>query len=200
MDTKFQSEANTMPKKAPAGRLESRDEAFVVEGRVIRPDLVTPISNAGGGFLLVLASLCGLALMGNAPLHILRGRLYGFLLLGLLLLVGGVFVFLGLALRNRRLIIGEDRLQLIGALGDVLGQLPYDNIVESRMGREGGVEIVLDTFRRRDTWWPKWSDHDDCAIFVKPTLESDATALRMYLRNALREYRHRYGGRVWQHD
>ncbi|MFO0877823.1 MAG: hypothetical protein U0840_10755 [Gemmataceae bacterium] len=188
-----------MARERKRATLEGKDDVYIVDGRVIHPDLDTPLRYIGGGGVTIGLSLAGLAVIARMPLLILKGRLIAFALLGLISLVGGVGVFFGLVLRNRRLIVGEDRLQLVGAGGRVLGQLPYDNILDMHMGVETSVEITLDTTRRRDTWWPRWEDRD-CDVRIKPTVESDATALRLYLRDALREYRHRHGGPAWQRD
>jgi hypothetical protein len=76
----------------------------------------------------------------------------------LLLAVTGyaIFQFVGPLVRDRRIVLGSDRLQLVEGRR-VLGQVPYDNIekmVVDRVGRGGfGVWFTLYDYARPDTFW-----------------------------------------------
>lgn len=188
-----------MARERKKSTLEGKRDTYIVDGRVIHPDLDTPLRYIAGGCGACTLSLVGLAILGSMPLLQIKARLIAIGVLGLICIVGGLIVAFGLILRHRRLIIGEDRLQLVGSGNRVLGQLPYDNILDMHLGVDASVEIVLDTTRRKDTWWPSWADRD-CDVRIRPTVESDATGLRLALRDALRAYRHRHGGPAWQRD
>jgi hypothetical protein len=182
-------------------RLEARGEARPVPGRVIRGNILSPLRYAGLGLFLITVCLLFLAWLAgetSPQADFLRVRPYVGLFYGILLVVGSCLTVSILAARNRRMIIGEDRLQLVGGLGRVIGQLPYDNIIEAQMGADGSVEIILDKLRRRDTWWPGLGKREDCGVAIGPGLEVDPTAIRLYLRDVLRVYWDQRGGRAWE--
>ena len=82
------------------------------------------------------------------------------------LLVGLFFAVIGLALlpvfvmgmfSNKRLVIGRDRIQVVKGEGNVVGQIPYDNVARVELLKEEQFEAVgidLQDPNRPDTVWP----------------------------------------------
>jgi hypothetical protein len=78
-------------------------------------------------------------------------------------------------LRQRRLVLGGDCLQLLEG-GRVLGQVPYDNVARAavdRVGRSVAVLLLLHDYRRPDTCWdhpPGFHDYlqktEGCDLFI----------------------------------
>jgi hypothetical protein len=95
------------------------------------------------------------------------------------------------------MIIGEDRLLMLSGPGWIIGQLPYNNIVDIQL-RGDHVTILLDKVRRKDTWWPNIADSsEDFDVKLTAGFETDATSLRLYLRDAVLAHRQKYGGPKW---
>src|SRR5262245_5529829 len=94
----------------------------------------------GATVLLALAALF-MDVGGGA---LVAARLIGFAIFALIYCIASIGILFYLLVRLRRLIIGRDRLQLLSDFGRIIGQLPYDNILDVKMnGNE--VNILLDT-------------------------------------------------------
>src|SRR5262245_20770188 len=126
---------------------------------------------------------------------LVAARLIGFAIFATIYCIASVGIFIFLMVRLRRLIIGANRLQLLSDVGRIIGQLPYDNILDVKMNGND-VNILLDSLRRKDTWWPRWAD-DRSGYHIQLTagFETDAVALRLLLRNAVLAYRQKHGSR-----
>src|SRR5262249_30416701 len=82
---------------------------------------------------------------------------------------------------KKRLVIGKDRLQLVrGSRKVVLGSIPYDNVVEVRVGSSYSdsddravehLEIALLKRRRSDTWWPSLVSGEDYDVVIRDRFE-----------------------------
>jgi hypothetical protein len=82
----------------------------------------------------------------------------------LVLVVGSVVVLLASGvLGSRRLEVGSDAVRLLRGRDQVVGQVPFANLVEARIGwrdlntksEREVLEITLIDRRDQDTWWPK---------------------------------------------
>src|SRR5687767_7971593 len=93
-----------------ANLLESRDEAVPVKGRVIRPDFIKPLTYALAGLFIVGVGLFFMLLGFRTGIVLMAARAAAFGIQGALILAGGVLVCVGMLMRNRRLIVGHDRL------------------------------------------------------------------------------------------
>ena len=181
-------------RKSPSIR-QHRRETQQVPGRVLSPKLGKPFGLVISGFggLLVVYYLFGW-LLDFDKLPAMSARILAYMIL---LGVIGTYGFLSTAyvmVRWRRIVIGEDRLQLLAPSGRVIGQIPYDNL--SLL--ETGQHLILDTRqidlcvrsrKHRDTWWPRFNHRNaEYDITIKGDFEVDATHVRLLLKKALDKY------------
>src|SRR5262245_51376659 len=127
------------PRKRGKNTQVTRETAQPVPGRVVRGNIFSPLHAAGGGlFLIILAwlVLSSVPKSDSPKAGLINVRPKVAIGYGLLLIVGSALLVSVLIVRNRRMVIGEDRLQLLGGSGRVIGQIPYDNIIDARLGAE----------------------------------------------------------------
>lgn len=177
-----------------------RGRARIIDGQVIGPRFGKALAIAGGGVGMMVVFTCafGWAIDFRHSMNPVMARWVGYMLAATILVLIGLGIFTFLVVRYRRLIIGKDRLQLVGSFGRLLGQVPYENIEDFRMGRvttdSADVGINLVDRRRKDTWWPRRGGADDTYdVLIQGGFEIDGTALRLLLRDAVHEYRARHG-------
>ena len=186
------------PKQPRANPQWMRGRAGIIKGRVIGPRFGKALAISGGGLLCMLVLTCAFSwAISSKELNPVMARWIGYMLAAAVPVVIGIGIFLYLLVRFRRLIIGEDRLQLTGSFGRLLGQVPYDNIEEVGRGRltteSADVQIRLLNRKRKDTWWPRLERGEAYDILLRGGFEIDGTALHLLLRDAVQDYRARHG-------
>lgn len=149
-----------------------------------------------GGVLVVLAFvMLGVGISS-------RSVATGVVLMLVLLLCGAGCIGIGVYLlwRNLRLVLGSTSMQLVQKGSEVVGQVPYDNIVMFQITREhvwhmGAEEaqikehfdITLHDHKRKDTWWTvPYPRDEEYSIRVTNAIRVDPTYLQLLLKNAMR--------------
>lgn len=149
---------------------------------------------SGGMMLIFFGGIAGLLMSsGNDVGTRVGARFAGIAIFGAIFFIAGVSVIIVALLRRRKLVVGEDRLQLTKG-GRVIGQIPYYNIIDVRMGDTltadtADVEIFIDDHKDKHTWWADVPPYDeDCDVFIKGGASIDGTLLRMDLKKAVAKY------------
>lgn len=136
------------------------DERRPVEGEEIRQSKLLTL--LAGALLLVGLTICGYSSLaeprkpdeaGSIPMRWILGPA------GAIMLAVGLIQLVRVWRRNQRLRLGSDRLQLIEREATVVGEIPYDNIVEIVLRRTRKntylLMLRLDDPGRSDTDWPQ---------------------------------------------
>jgi hypothetical protein len=125
--------------------------------------------------------LLGSAVAGDAsPFSLVTMAILGPLSLGSL--AWGIYLFV----RNRRVVVGPESLQVIDGRDRVVGNIPYTNIIHIRTTLYN-FDIILLRRKRKDTWWCKRYCGCGYDIHLIKHLSVNATALRMLLMPVIQQ-------------
>lgn len=85
-------------------------------------------------------------------------------------------------MRDHRIVLGSDRMQLLENADEVLGEVPYANVADAEVisDRNGGKRVVISLvgLREGETFWParRWL----CKTYCKPIRGWDTIVIERY--------------------